>query len=344
MKMTAGLLAGALGMAGWTQVANGQTTLLLSTFFPQTHPLYGQVLQPWATDVQKSTNGALKIEFSPSSLAPPPGQLEMVTKGIADLSIQYAGVVPNRLHLLLMTELPGASAASAEAMSVSLWRTNQKFFLPADEHKGLKLLAEMVFPLQDFYGVKEQPLNTIEALKSAKLAMTPGMHSRKWGAVTTGVVAGPAFKYFELVSKGTVDAYVAATPIDVFSFNLARYTRYVMHFPELGTAGSFSLVLNENKWKTLSPQLQETLTRLSGEAFSRRAAELDRVSNANVKKLREQGVSFIEAPSGLNAELKKSFAFVTEEWAAEAGKRGVNGKAALEYYRKEQANIGGEKK
>lgn len=344
MKSFAWLLAWLLGFAGWVPGAGAQTKLLLSTFFPQSHPLYGQVLQPWAKDLEKATNGALKIDFSPSSLAPPPGQLDLVTKGIADLSIQYAGVVPNRLQLLLMTEVPGAGATTAEAMTVALWRTQQKFFQKADEHKGLKLLALVVFPLQDFYGVKEQPLNSIEALKSAKIAMTPGMHARKWGAVTTGVVAGPAFKYFELVSKGTVDAYAAATAIDVFSFNLAQYTKYSMRFQDLGTAGSFSLILNEGKWKSLTPPLQEAITRLSEEAFARRVAELDRVSEANLKKLREQGVSFIDAPAKLNADLKKAFAFVTEDWAAEADKRGVDGKAALEFYRAEQAKFAGARK
>jgi len=343
MKTIAWLVAGLLG-AGWVPAAGAQTKLLLSTFFPQSHPLYSQVLQPWAQEVEKTTNGALKIEFSPNSLAPPPGQLDLVAKGIADLSIQYAGVVPNRLQLLLMTEVPGAGTSTAEAMSVALWRTQRKYFQPGDEHKGLKLLSLVVFPLQDFYGVKEPPLTTLEAFKSAKIAMTPGMHARKWGAVTTGVVAGPAFKYFELVSKGTVDAYAAATPIDVFSFNLAQYTKYVMHFPELGTAGAFSVVLNEGKWKSLSPQQQETLTRLSGEAFARRSAVLDRVSELNVKKLREQGVSYLDAPANLNADLKKAFGFIADEWVAEAGKRGVDGKAALDYYRKEQASLVGSKK
>lgn len=344
MKSFAWLLAGMLGIAGWTPTAGAQTKLLLSTFFPQSHPLYVQVLQPWVLDVEKATNGALKIEFSPSSLAPPPGQLDLVAKGIADLSIQYAGVVPNRLHLLLMTEVPGAGVGTAEAMSVALWRTQQKFFRPADEHKGLKLLAVVVFPLQDFYGVKEQPLVTLDALKSAKIAMTPGMHARKWGAVTTGVVAGPAFKYFELVSKGTVDAYAAATPIDVFSFNLAQYTKYIVRFHDLGTAGAFSVVMNEGKWKTLSPQAQEAVSRLSGEAFAKRVAELDRVSDANVKKLREQGVSFINAPQNLNADLKKAFAFMVQEWIAEAGKRGVDGRAALDFYRSEQTKLSGARK
>ena len=37
---------------------------------------------------------------------------------------------------------------------------------------------------------------------------TPGTAARAYGSVTSGVVAGPAVRYFELVSKGMVDAYV----------------------------------------------------------------------------------------------------------------------------------------
>lgn len=337
MKLKAFVLMGSL-LTGIAPSAMAQTTLLLSTFFPKGHALTADVLVPWAKDVEKQTNGAVKVEFSPSSLAPPPSQMEMVQKGIADISAQYSGLVPNRLHLPLLSEVPGV-ATTSEAMSVAMWRTYERYFRPANEFKGVKLLGLLVFPPQGFWGVTDQPIVSIEQLKQSRIATTPGIHARAYGAVTTGVTAGPAFRYFELVSKGTVDAYAAATPLDVIGFNLARYTKNLVKLKGVGTGGSFALVMNEGKWKALSPAVQAEFAKVCGETFARRMSALDRAAAANMDKLREQGLKVVDAPDSYSEALQKAFAFIATDWIAEAKKRGVDGAAALNYYRSEQTKL-----
>lgn len=329
--------AAAFALAAGSALA--ETKLLFSTFFPPQHPLVKQVLLPWVASVQQATGGSVVVEFSPSSLAPPPGQLDMVSKGIADVTVQFAGVVPNRLTSLLITEVPGPVSTS-EAMSVALWRTQEKFFDKADEHKGVKLLSVFALPPQGFFGTRDEPVATIEQLKAAKIATTPGTSARAYGAVTSGVVAGPAVRYFELVSKGMVDAYVSVTPLDVTGFNLARYTRTGMNLPGLGTAGSFSLVMSEAKWKKLSSAEQAAVAKVSGEAFARSMAAMDGANKAAIKSMQEQGVKFMDAPAALVQDLGKAFAFLEKEWIAEVGKRGVDGAAAAAFYRAEQKRAG----
>jgi len=337
MKLRVCVLTGAL-LAGLTSTALAQTTLLLSTFFPKGHALTADVLEPWAQAVEKETGGAVKITFSPSSLAPPPAQMEMVATGIADISVQYAGLVPKRLQLELLSEVPGV-ATTSEAMSVAMWRTYEKFFRPADEFKGVKLLGLLVFPPQGFWGVTDHPILSIKQLKQSRIATTPGIHSQAYSAITTGVIAGPAFRYFELVSKDTVDAYVAATPLDVIGFNLARYTKYLAKLKGVGTGGCFALVMNESKWKSLSPKVQAEVMKVSGEAFAKRMSALDRAAAADMKTLQGQGLKVIDAPDSYSEALQKAFAFIATDWIADADKRGVKGKAALEYYRAEQEKI-----
>ena len=329
--------AAALAVGGGSALA--ETKLLFSTFFPPQHPLVRQVLQPWAASVQQATGGSVVVEFSPTSLSPPPGQLDMVSKGIADVTVQFAGVVPNRLTSLLITEVPGPVSTS-EAMSVALWRTHEKFFAKADEFKGVKMLSVFALPPQGFYGTKDEPVASLEQLKAAKIATTPGTAARAYGSVTSGVVAGPAVRYFELVSKGMVDAYVSVTPLDVMGFNLARYTKTAMTLPGLGTAGSFSLVMNEGRWKKLTPAEQTAIAKVSGEAFARSLATMDIANKGAIKAMQEQGTRFIDASPELVQELGKAFAFVEQEWAAEVGKRGVDGAAAAAFYRAEQKRVG----
>lgn len=324
-----GLAAMALTIAA---SAHAETKLLLSTFFPTTHPIYARVLVPWAKDVETNTQGRVKIEFAASSLAPPPGQLDMVERGVADVALQYTGVVPNRLQPELLTELPGPVASSVQ-MSQALWRTHERFFAKdVARYKGLHLLALMVFPSQEFFCVKECP-SSIEQIRSSKIATTPGIAARQYGALTSGVVAGPAVRYFEIVSKGIVDAYVAITPIDVLSFNLGPSTTGMLHVKDLGTAGSFSLVVNAAKWSAIDAADRAAIDKLSGAAFSPRMTVLDETNAAATKKLADAGVKIQDAGQTLVGGLRSAFSFLDEEWKREVAKRGIDGAAALAFYR-----------
>lgn len=313
--------------------AQAETELLLSTFFPATHPLYSKILVPWAKDVETATQGRVKVAFAAASLAPPPGQLDMVQKGIADVTVQFAGVVPNRMQPELLTELPGP-AGSAVAASKALWATHERFFKKDSRYKGTELLSLFVFPAQYFFCVKEC-FTKIDQFRSAKIATGPGTSAQQFGALTSGVVAGPAVRYFEVVSKGIVDAYAAATPIDVYAFNLAPSTKGVLLLKDLSTAGSFALVVNSGKWSSIGKADKAAIQKLSGEAFAERTAVLDAASESSLKKLVDSDVKMITADDTLNAELKKAWAFLDSEWVDAAKKRGIDGAAALSFYREQ---------
>jgi|CXWK01.1.fsa_nt_gi TRAP-type C4-dicarboxylate transport system substrate-binding protein len=329
----------ALAIAAGTG-AHAETKLLLSTFFPTTHPIYAQVLAPWAKDIETNTQGRVKVEFATSSLAPPPGQLDMVQRGIADVALQYTGLVPNRLQPELLTELPGAVGTSAQ-MSKALWATHERFLGKDDSrYKGVHLLSLIVFPPQEFFCVKACPTG-IEQIRASKIAATPGTSARQYGALTNGVVAGPASRYFEIVSKGIVDAYTAVTPIDALSFNLAPSTTGMLRTRNLGTAGAFALVVNPRKWSGLEAPDRAAIERLSGAAFGARMAALDEANAASLKKLAEGGVKLQDAGAQLNADLQKAYAFLDDEWKLEAGKRGIDAAAALRFYRQQLHADGG---
>lgn len=323
-----------------TSVA-AETKLLFSTFFPRTHPLYADVLVPWAEAIQQETNGEVIIEFSASSLAPPAEQLAMVSQGIADVTLQFTGVLPNQLAPLMMTEVPGP-VSTAENMSVALWETTQEYFSELDAFRRAHLLSVFTVPPQRLFMVRDYTYQDISEMQAAKIITTPGIAAKSWGSVTTGIVVSPAIRYFEFVSKGMVDAYAVATPADVISFNLAQYTRHIVGLRDISTTGSFVLVMNQRKWRALSPEHQETLTRLSGEAFARRTSALDKANEAAIEKLTADGVTFTDLPDKLYGQLKETVAFVEDEWVSEADNMGVSGREAMDFYRQKLSELHGQ--
>ncbi len=311
--------------------AVAQTKLLFSSFSAPTHMMNQHVFPAWIKDLEAATQGRVKIETSPSSLAPPPGQLDLVLKGGADIAWQFGGLVPNRLAMNQLTQIP-SPAASVEGMSRALWRTHAKFFGPANEYKGLKLLALFTFGANSFFMVKD-PLNSLEQIKQMKVLTVPGLDAKAWGNLTTGVVTSPVVRYFELVSKGTVDAYTSMAAFDIYGQNLSRNTKYIVDLKDARNANAFAVVMNEGKWNSISKADQAAIEKVSGEAFARYMRPVDAETDEVIKKAASEGVQRVSAPDAVINGVKQAYAFSENEWLAEATKRGVDGRAALAFYR-----------
>ena len=84
------------------------TTLTMSSWVSPQHHLTGVVLQGWANEVEKATNGRVKFTMLPKHPSAPPGTFDAVRDGLVDLSYVTASYTPARHILPLMPELPGA--------------------------------------------------------------------------------------------------------------------------------------------------------------------------------------------------------------------------------------------
>lgn len=324
-------LSAALSTLVFSTVAVAQTTVLFNSFPPPTHMMNQRVFPVWIKQVEAATQGRVKIEVSPSSLAPPPGQLDLVLKGGADLAWQFSGVVANRLAMNQMTQIPSPTG-SAAVMSRAIWRTHEKFFVPANEYKGLKLIALFSFPAAHFYTLKD-PLTSIDQVKQMKVLTVPGIDAKAWGALTTGVVTSPVVRYFELVSKGTVDAYTSMPIADMLSLNLWKSTKYIVDLKDAKNSGTFALIMNEKKWESIAKADQAAIEKVSGEAFAALMKGVDEVTQEVIAKVTADGVQRVTAADAVIAGVKQAYASAESDWIAEAGKRGVNGRAALDFYR-----------
>ncbi len=311
--------------------AQAQTKLLFNSFAPPSHVMNQRVFPVWIKQVEEATQGRVKIETTPSSLAPPPGQLDLVLKGGADLAWQFSGVVANRLAMNQMTQIPSPTA-SAVVMSRAMWRTHEKHFGPASEYKGLKLVALLVFPANHFFTLKDA-LNGPDQIKQMKIVTVPGADAKAWGTLTTGVLTSPVVRYFEFVSKGTVDGYTSMPITDLLSLNLSRHTKYIIDFKDAKNSATFAFFMNAAKWESIPKADQAAIEKVSGEAFATLMKGMDDATDEVIKKVTADGVQRVNAPDSVIAAVKQAHAATESDWLAEAQKRGVDGRAALDFYR-----------
>ncbi len=312
--------------------------ILLSPFAPPNDLINTHIVRPWAEDVKRVTEGRVVIKFSDTSLSAPPQQWEMVTQGIADAGYTFNGFQLNRLLLPQVAHLPFLGP-SAEASSLALWRTHQKFFEPAAEYKDVVLLGLIVGPTGQIFSLTDKPLDSVEKFKGLKTWGLPGIPAREADALGASVVPGPAVRIHDVVSKGIVDAFMGIALYHADAYNGLQFAKSATIVPGGISAPSFSLIMSKTAWAKIPAADQKLVMSVSGEAIARRAKAYDDGEKAATTKFLAAGGKVIPASAQLTSALLNTWQTMEGEWIASADKRKVDGKAALQFYRAELASF-----
>jgi TRAP-type transport system periplasmic protein len=314
-------------------MAHAATTLVVNAFLPPQHIFNVEVMKPWAEDVERVTQGRVKIVFPPTSIGSPQQQWDVVRKRIVDGAYIFNGLIQNKASLVQLAHLPLGSSSS-EGMSVALWRTYEKYFATAGQYRDVHLLALVVFPAGEIYSLK-QPVTSLQAIRGVKYWALPGVASTLMDRGGAGVVATPAAKMSELVAGGTVDGFAGIPEMDAARFNVVRYARYETTVPGGITAPSFSLFVNKEVWASIAPADRAAITALSGEALAHRMAVIDAANQHAREEAVASGLKLVAPPPAFVAALRDLAQPMDTQWIAEAQQLHVDGAAALAYYRDE---------
>ncbi len=320
--------------------AAAQTTLLFNIFTPPSSEISIEVVQPWLKDIERVTEGRVKIVTPPQSLAPPPEQMNMVKTGVADGAFIFNGFLQKSHPLLQLGFLPG-TMHTGFADGVAYWRTYEKFFASTHPINEVKLLGFFANPPGHLYNIEKKPIQSLAELKGKKAWSLPGLTARAMGLTGVSVVPGPAVRMYEIISKGVVDIFCCIDYGDMEAYKVLQYIGAVTEVDGGVFSPKFSVFINNAKWKTILPKDQAAIIAISGEALARRAAADDAHNETVKKEYVAHGGIIVPATAAFNADLKKAWEPMFDQWIAEANKEGVDGRAALDYYLSEAKKAAG---
>jgi TRAP-type C4-dicarboxylate transport system substrate-binding protein len=112
-------------------------------------------------------------------------------------------------------------------------------------------------------------------------------------------------------------------------------------FPGAIFTPTFSMIMNRKTWASLSPADQKAIMSVSGEAFAHRMTEMDAWEKAAYAKFRASGRTIVEAKGDFAAAVRKAWTPMQDAWVAQAKELGVDGKAALDFYREQAKAVAG---
>ena len=330
------LTALAASLIAAAQPALAQTTLTMSSWVSPQHHLTSVVLQGWADEVEKATNGRVKFQMLPKHPSAPPGTFDAVKDGLVDLSYVTASYTPSRHILPLMAELPGAGD-TALVNSVAYSRIYWKYFDKVGEYKGVKLLGVFTHgPGQMF---TKKPVAGISDIQGLKIRTGGGIAEAVAKALGTSAFVKPAPESYELLKGGVADG-VFFPMESIVSFKLEAVLEQATLFPGGMYSSAFGFFMNEDKWNKLPKQDQEVIAKLSGEHIARLAGRSwDEADKKGLDALQKSGVKIVNANPAFVAEVQKRSAPIVDDWIKKASAKGIDATAVLAEFRAELKKV-----
>lgn len=334
--LTAGAIAAL--MAGATP-ALSETTIVFNNFLAPNDSLWTDVIKPWIGDVEAATEGRVKFVVPDSSLAPPPEILNSVQQGVMDGAFSMVGFARETDPELQLPLLPMTYFGDTET-SIALWRTYEQFFKGKNGLKDVELLGLVTTPGNSLISMDAaKPIDSLASLSGLKMWSLPGIPAEALTAAGAVVSPGPAVRMHEVISGGVVDSFCCINFESLEVFGVIDFAKATTEVPGTIFAPAFAVYVRSDVWASISPEDQEKIRAVSGEALAAHAAGSDDKEAAARDRALASGKVIQPASDAFVAELTAAFAPVKDAWIASVAPFGIDGKAAFDFYIAEQAKI-----
>ncbi|MGI9509961.1 MAG: TRAP transporter substrate-binding protein [Geminicoccaceae bacterium] len=288
-KLGALVLASAAALS-FSTLAKAQETLTISSWIPPQHAVNAIIFPEWIKQVEAATDGRVtgKIEFG---LAPPPGQIDLIEDGSADVSWIFHGYNPGRFVTTKLIELPGYEG-DAEAASVAHWRAYDQYLKEAGEHDGVRVIALMTHGPGQVH--MREPITSLADMNGKKVRIGGGVSADVGTALGVVGVQVPAPKVYETLSGGVADGVWMPMETNK-SLRLYEVAPNTMIMPGGLYRGSFAIIMSEDALARLSDEDREAVLSTTGETLSAMAGKAWADADlAGIENAETVGVELVE--------------------------------------------------
>ncbi len=312
-------------------LAQQTVTLKFHTFMAPQSNVWLSMHKPWMEKVEKESGGRIKFEGYPAmQLGGTPVQLyDQARDGVVDVVWTLPGNTAGRFPRIEAFELP-FMMNNAEATSKAYWEYVQT--VAPDEFKETQVLALHVHGPGMFHSASKQ-IKTAADLKGMKVRGPTRQVTKMLGSLGAIPVGMPLPGIPDALSKGTIEACVIPWEV-VPSVKVHELTKFHSEFDNTGPAlytTTFVMAMNKAKYDGLAPDLKKVIDANSGSATS---AWLGRTQQGNDPLGRKTAVDHGNTLYTINNTDRQEFirlsSSIDDEWVADMGKRGLDGKKLLQ--------------
>jgi TRAP-type C4-dicarboxylate transport system substrate-binding protein len=221
---------------------------------------HDSILQEWGKDLEKRTNGKVKVSYyAAGTLAPAAQTYDAVVKGIADVGNHVMGYTMGRFPFSQVLDLPIGWPENGDGTKIA--NDFYKKFKP----KELDDVKILLFHSQPggYLHTRTKPVNKLEDAKGLKLRCF-GSNAKFVGLIGASPVAMPMPDVYDALSKGVVDGLMSSYEA-LHNFRTGEHVKYTTENKTTAYSATFVVMMNKKKFASLPPDVQTTIDKMSEE-------------------------------------------------------------------------------
>lgn len=225
--------------------------------FPPAQTFPSVQMERWAKEVEKRTNGKVKVQTFPGgTLLPAKNIFDGVISGTADIGNFAMSYQPGRFPVSEAVDLP-MGFRSAKVASLVLYDLIEKY--KPKEFEKVKIITLFTCPPNDL--MTSKPVKSLADLRGMELRVsgTGAEVIKRLGAIP---IAMPMSDTPEAIQKGIVKGIVSSLET-LQDFNYAAYCPYATEANLFVV--SFAVVMNRAKWDALPADVKKVIDDLRRE-------------------------------------------------------------------------------
>ncbi|SMO54605.1 TRAP-type C4-dicarboxylate transport system, substrate-binding protein [Thalassovita litoralis] len=327
MSFTKFLVGAGVSLITLATAASAEITMRYSNWLPATHPFNAEVITPWIEDVERVTEGRVKIQVLPKVVGTVPTQFEVVRDGLADVSLIIDGYSPGRFNLGAIVELPFVGN-DARSMGMAYWRLLNSTLLKFGEFENVVPVGVGVVGASALTTVPG-PITSVAEMKGMKLRVPTATGSKVVAALGAVPVNKPISEMYELISTGVVDGMVSSTET-IKSFKLQDAVKNVTVVKGGFGSAAISFIVNGDTLAELSEEDQKAFWSVSGEVFTQKISNVyARMNKDGMALLEQSGGKITYASPAFEADLRTALSGVDQAWIEKAESLGLKNAAQV---------------
>ena len=298
--------------------------LSYSIFFPAPHKIT-VLADEWGKEIQKRTNGKLKITIFPGgTLTPADKCYDGVVKGISDIGMSVLAYTRGKFPLTEVIDLPlGYRKGAAATRLINLYyrQFNPKEF---DEVKVLYLHAHGPGILHT-----KKAVHKLEDLRGKRIRST-GLSAKLVSALGGIPVAMPMGETYDALQRGMVEGSMA--PVEALEgWKWGEVVKFTTE--DFGSAYStgFFVVMNKDRWNALSPDIQKTIEKINLEWMEKTGKLWDEIDKSGRAFSLKLGNQILSLPKEEDQRWANAVRPILDEYVSNMRAKGLPGEEALKF-------------
>ena len=300
-------------------------TLNYANFFPAPSP-HSVLAEQWGKEIEKRTNGRVKITFFHGGTLAPAAQIyDSTVQGIADMGFSVLAYTRGKFPLTEVMDLPLGLKNGVTA--TKLINAYYKKFQPKefDEVKVLYLHAHG----PGLIHTTKKPVAKLEDLKGMKLRAT-GLSAKLVLALGAAPVGTTMPETYDVLRTGVAEGALAPF-MALKDFRWGELTSYsILNYGSSYSVGFF-VVMNKNKWNALPPDIQNIFNQVNEEYVEKVGALWDQTDKDGIEFVKSKGGKLLPLSKEEDARWAKAVRPLLDEYVTTMKTKGLPGDQALNF-------------